>query len=251
MKTGADSLETWIPHGGFRLDHRKGKTPEGETLTTDWLVPTWASDGLTSAYPCAEQPCLHRLLAECPRDQVVKLAGLYGLLTASGKTLPPEPVETWHREIRALRISTTLWDAVAVEDGAALHRALPQHPAAKGKDLLGLAREHLARRVTEKMAGGRLELIAPNGDASQFSIRHRPVRLIDAIWQRFAEEIAGLITCAKCPAPKCGRWFPRSTVRSDREYCSHACQVRAWRAGRLRFDPEQSLLRRRFDLDLA
>jgi hypothetical protein len=55
------------------------------------------------------------------------------------------------------------------------------------------------------------------------------VRLIDVIWRRFAEEIAGLMTAARCPAPKCGRWFPRNTVRSDREYCSHACQMRAWR----------------------
>jgi hypothetical protein len=82
------------------------------------------------------------------------------------------------------------------------------------------------------MAGGRFELIAPEGDGpSQFVIHHRPGRLIDAIWQRFAEEIAGLITCAKCPAPKCGRWFPRSDSRRDRQYCSHACQVRAWRSG--------------------
>ena len=154
------------------------------------------------------------------------------LLTASGKVLPPESVEIWHREIRALRISTALWDALAVEDGAALCRALPQHQAAKGKELFGLAREHLARRVTEKLVGGRLELIAPpDGEPPQFTIRHRPVRLIDAIWQQFAGEIAGLIVCVKCPAPKCGRWFPRSTVRSDREYCSHACQMRAWRAG--------------------
>lgn len=75
-----------------------------------------------------------------------------------------------------------------------------------------MAREHLARRVTEKLAGGRFELIAPpDGGPSQFTIRHRPLRLIDAVWQRFAEEIAGIITYARCPAPQCGRWFPRST----------------------------------------
>jgi hypothetical protein len=80
------------------------------------------------------------------------------------------------------------------------------------------------------MAGGRFELIAPDGDGlSQFTIRHRPVRLIDAVWQQFAEEIAGLIACAKCPAPKCGRWFPRNVGRSDCQFCSHACQMRAWR----------------------
>ena len=62
---------------------------------------------------------------------------------------------------------------------------------------------------------------------------YRPSRLIDAIWQRFAEEIAGIITCSKCPAPKCGRWFLRSAGRGDRKYCCHACQMRVWRAERL------------------
>jgi hypothetical protein len=163
---------------------------------------------------------------------VVRVASLFGLLTATGKVLPPEPVERWHREIRALRNATTLWDAVTGEDVAALRRALPQHQAAKGKELLGQAREHLARRVTEKIAGGRLELIAPPDEGpSQYVIRHRPARLIDAIWRQFAEEIAGMITCARCPAPNCGRWFPRSTGRNDREFCSHACRMRAWRKG--------------------
>jgi hypothetical protein len=110
----------------------------------------------------------------------------------------------------------------------ALRRALPQHQAAKGKELLGLARDHLARKVTEKLAGGRFELIAPDGDGL-FVVRHRPLRLIDAIWQRFAEEIAGIMTAARCPAPGCGRWFPRNGGRSDRQFCSHACQMRAWR----------------------
>jgi hypothetical protein len=185
VKTGTEAAETWIPHGGFQLERRKGKTPEGSLLTTDWLVPAWANDDLTAVHPLAEQPCLHRLLATCPHDQVVKLAGWYGLLTATGKPLPPEPVDTWHREIRALRSATGLWDAIAGKDEATLRRALPQHQAAKRKDLLGLARDHLARRVTEKLAGGRFELMAPEGGQSHFAIRHRPLRLIDAIWQRF------------------------------------------------------------------
>jgi hypothetical protein len=226
--TGTEAAETWIPHGGFKLEHRKGKTPEGSLLTTDWLVPAWAHDDLTAAHPMAEQPCLHRVLAACPHDQVVKLAGWYGLLTATGKPLPLESIDTWFREIRTLRNATALWDAIAGKDEAALRRTLPQHQAAKGKELFGLAREHLARRVTEKLAGGRFELIAPDGDGS-FTIRHRPLRLIDAIWQRFAEEIAGMITCARCAAPGCGRWFPLNGGRNDRHFCSHACQMRAWR----------------------
>jgi hypothetical protein len=98
----------------------------------------------------AEQSCLHRVLAECSHDQVVRLAGLDGLLTATGKSLPQEPVDIWHRAIRELRTSTALWDALASRDIATLHRLLPHHQAAKGKDLVRLARERLARQVTEK-----------------------------------------------------------------------------------------------------
>jgi len=234
VKTGTEALQTWVPLGGFRLDRRKGKTPEGETLTTDWLVPALAYDDVAAAHPLAEQPCLHRIIATCPHDQVVKVAGLCGLLTATGKVaraadLPPEPVETWHREIRVLRNVTALWDAIAAQDETVLRRTLTSHQAAKGKELLGLAREHLARKVTERIAGGRPELIAPEDD-QPFTLRYRPARLVDAIWQQFAAEIAGMMSAARCPAPGCGRWFPRSIGRSDRQFCSHACQMRAWRS---------------------
>jgi hypothetical protein len=168
------------------------------------------------------------MVAECSHDQVVRLANLFGLLAATGKAtcagaLPPEPVDTWHREIRALWNATALWDAIAGNDEAELRLALPQHQAAKGKELFRRAREHLGRRVTEKIAG-QFELIAPPDEGpSQFVIRYRPLRLINAIWQRFAEETADVIVCVRCPAPKCGRWFPRNTGRSDRDYCCDAC----------------------------
>ena len=76
------------------------------------------------------------------------------------------------------------------------------------------------------MAGGRFELVA---EPEVFALRYPPAKLIDAILQRFGEEIAGMITCAKCPAPNCGRWFLRSAGRGDHQYCCHACQMRAWR----------------------
>ena len=153
------------------------------------------------------------------------MASLYGLLTATGKNLTPEPIDTWHREIRALRNATGLWDAIAAEDAAGIRRLLPQHQAAKGKELIRLAREHLAKRVTEKIAGGRFELIAE----PDFALRYRPARLIDAIWQRFAEEIAGLIACTKCPG--CGRWFLRNAARADKACCSGRCRMRVCRQG--------------------
>ena len=40
-----------------------------------------------------------------------------------------------------------------------------------------------------------------------------------------------MIACARCPAPKCGRWYLRNAGRGDRWYCCHACQMPAWRVG--------------------
>lgn len=86
----------------------------------------------------------------------------------------------------------------------------------------------LNRKLAERLASVRFQL-AVSPDGSRFLLGYRPAKLIDALWQRFAEEIADIIHCARCPAPRCGRWFFRSAARSDRQYCSHACRMRAWR----------------------
>ncbi|MGQ9919667.1 MAG: hypothetical protein ACUVS7_19915 [Bryobacteraceae bacterium] len=39
----------------------------------------------------------------------------------------------------------------------------------------------------------------------QIVLRYCPMLLIDAIWQQFTRETAGIIHCAKCPAPTCER----------------------------------------------
>jgi hypothetical protein len=195
------------------------KTPEGGTVVTDCLVPKWTGDDLTVDQPLHRQPCLHRILAACRHDQIVRLANNYGLLTVTiprkpepGKPvhadmLAPEPVETWHREIRALRTATDLWDT--------------------GKD-----RELVAHRITERLARTPFHLTARPDGNGKIVLRYRPTLLIDAIWQQFAREAAGIIRCAKCPAPNCGRWFLRSVGRADRQYCSPTCRMRAWRQDR-------------------
>ena len=117
MHTGSDLLETWIPDGGFMIERRKLKTVDGGSALADCLVPRWADDELTRDLPCARQPCLHRIFAECPPslERIASLASRYGLLTASiprasapgqvlrADALPPEPVEIWRKEIQELR----------------------------------------------------------------------------------------------------------------------------------------------------
>jgi len=209
MNSGSGLVETWIPDGGFEIQRRKAKTPEGGTVVTDCLVPKWSGDDLTADRPLHRQPCLHRSLADCPPDAdgILQFAGRYGLLTVSllrvpefgrvvrAEVLPPEQLDIWRREIRALRACTDLWEMIAGGNSDAA-------------DLLN-------RKLAEKLAGARFQLTAwPEG--GRFQICYRPARLIDALWQRFAEEIAGVIQCARCPAPRCGRWFLRSAAGSDR-----------------------------------
>ncbi len=203
-------------HMRHEIQRRKVKTPEGGTVVTDCLVPQWSGDDLTVDRPLHRQPCLHRVLATCRHDQIVAMANNYGLLTVTvarkpephktlqADLLPPEPLDVWHREIRALRAAMDLWDS-------------------------GKNRELVAHRSTERLARAPFHLVA-TADDSGIAISYRPTLLIDAIWQQFAREAAGIIHCVRCPAPNCSRWFLRNAARSDRQYCSATCRMRAWRS---------------------
>ena len=106
-------------------------------------------------------------------------------------TTAPEPLDLWRNELRALRSLTV-------------------------------------PKLAEKLAAVRFRLV-PVQEKGAVVLRYRATRFLDAIYQRFAEEFSGLIHCAQCPAPHCGRWFLKSPGRTDRRFCSHPCQMRAFR----------------------
>ena len=223
MYTGSELVETWIPEGGFRIERRRIRTPECTAAVAECLVPMWESGELAPDRPCARQPCLHRIVADCEpeRRSILDLAGRYGLLTVRparspdpGRPLPsrllaPEPLDVWKREIRELRAVEELYDR-----------------AAEG-DLRG--RAMLTRRINANLAGEGFHLASGHGDTDTFRLCYRPINLRAALWQRFAEEVAGLIACIRCAAPGCSRWFPGNTVRRDKRFCSAACRNRAFR----------------------
>lgn len=129
--------------------------------------PKWTSDDLTPDHPCARQPCLHRVLADCPPtpEGILSLSDRYGLLTVTiprkpspgeklrADVLPPEPLDIWRAEIRALRACVDLWDSIASgnrEASAALNR-----------------------KLAEKLAGARFHLMACPGEG-RFLLAYRP-----------------------------------------------------------------------------
>jgi hypothetical protein len=228
MPTGSELVETWIPDGGFRIERRRVRTPEGDATVTECLVPKWEIGELTPDQPCARQPCLHRIVADCPpeKDTILDLAGRYGLLAASivirpepakpvpASALSPEPLDLWRREIRELKAVGDLWDRIAAGDR-------------RGEEML-------ERKLAAGLARAPFHLSAARENGSGFRMRYRPATLRTALWQRLAGEVAGFIRCSRCPAPACGRWFLKGEAsRSDRQFCSPACRVRAFRSSRV------------------
>jgi hypothetical protein len=224
MHSGSELIQTWIPIGGFKLERRKARTPDGGATFTECLVPKWEIDDLMADYPCARQPCLHRIVADCEpeKDAILDLAGRFGLLTvllsrspAPGKPVPPallpsEPVEAWRTAIRELRSAADLWDRIAAGD-------------TRGRELF-------ERKLAANLARAPFQLTVVDGDGGHVCLRYRPRDLRAAVWQRLAGEAAGLIRCARCPAPACRRWFLKGDAsRSDKQFCSAACRIRAFR----------------------
>jgi len=176
--------------------------------------------------PCARQPCLHRIVGDCSPETaaILRLAGSYGLLTASiairpepgkpvpAKSLGPEPLDLWRREIRELKAVGDLWDRIAAGDR-------------RGEEML-------ERKLAAGLARAPFHLTAVRENGSGFRMRYQPATLRTALWQRMAGEVAGLLHCTRCPAPRCGRWFLKGDSRSDRQFCSKTCKVRAFRKQR-------------------
>jgi hypothetical protein len=109
-------------------------------------------------------------------------------------TAAPEPLDLWRETIRTLR-----------------------NPSAS--------------KLAEKLQSARFQLIA-SPENGAVVLRYRSTRFIDAIYQRFAEELSGLIACTKCPAPNCGRWFLKSAGRGDSKVLFSPLQNESVSAGR-------------------
>jgi hypothetical protein len=87
----------------------------------------------------------------------------------------------------------------------------------------------IERKLAASLTRAPFRLTALREDGSGFRMRYQPATLRTALWQRMTGEVAGLLQCARCPVPSCGRWFLKGDFRSDRTFCSRTCKVRAFR----------------------
>ena len=88
------------------------------------------------------------------------------------------------------------------------------------------------RKLAAALTRAPFHLIAVRENGSGFQMRYRPSTLRAALWQRMAGEVAGMLHCARCPAPRCGRWFLKGEAsRSDKQFCSAPRRNRAFRSG--------------------
>jgi hypothetical protein len=232
MKLGSTSIETWIPAGGFRIAKRKLQTPDHGIIVADCLVPKWDNAQLESVRPCDAEPCLHHIFADCEPDArgFVSLANRYGLLTTSimrqpsageiipANVLPAEPIDVWCALVRELHTCADLWETIRVGHGSL--SVMAAHGA------------RLSAKLGENLARLRFSIgvkYVDNG-VGHFQLRYRSSTLAGALWQRMAEEVSGVISCMRCPAPRCGRWFLiDEETRNDKRYCSGACRSRIFR----------------------
>jgi hypothetical protein len=128
-------------------------------------------------------------------------------------------LESWYSEIRDLRKAVDLWDKTKTTGNfrqiiRLLDRGGESDLEFELQSEVGIVVSALLKKD-------------PSGASPRLCIR--PSHLRDALWVQLAHAIGGsqsLGTCVECKA-----WFtiPAGGGRSDKEYCSNACRMRAYR----------------------
>ncbi len=149
--------------------------------------------------------------AETPQtvEGVIAFADECGRLGAD--ELWPELVEDWIKGIRAMRRAVDAWNS-AKEQGD--YRKLVALINRRGQ------RGHISYEATTDISF----LLNANGEP-QMCIR--PNSLLDALWTQLTLAVVGKQNLRRCAV--CSTWFPVEAARSDKEYCSRACRMRAYR----------------------
>jgi hypothetical protein len=189
--------------------------------------------------------------AQTPRtpDGVEAFAARYGPLRSHGDYLGAKvefffghALGTWYGEIFEMSEAVALWDKGPSKPYVSkLVRLLGRQDIPllwyKGGDKAFNKRVRLLKREDPHFIGGPREapgttakiLLKRDPQTTQPRVCIRPTHLLDALWIQLALAIDGsesLRTCVECK-----KWFTikAGEGRSDKEYCSDACRMRAYR----------------------
>ena len=151
--------------------------------------------------------------AETPQtvEGVIAFADECGRLGAD--QLWPELVEDWIKGIRAMRRALDAWNSAKEQDDYRKLVALINRRGQRG---------HIRYEATTDTRF--LLEVDANGEPQ---MRIRPKSLLDALWTQLTLAVVGKQNLQRCAV--CSTWFPVEAARSDKEYCSRACQMRAYR----------------------
>jgi hypothetical protein len=192
----------------------------------EWIlgsfVPHWSTvahflvprSPKTESYDLFDRaPGLFRKFADTPQtiDGVIAFADEYGQLGGDGSW--PELVEDWIRDIRAMRRAVDAWDSATENLGY--------------KKVVGLINRRGQRGRISNEAGTGTNFLLEVDASGEPRLCIRPRRLLDALWTQLTMAVVGKQNLQRCAV--CSTWFPVEAARSDKEYCSRACQMRAYR----------------------
>lgn len=155
-----------------------------------------------------------------------------------------EMLEDWKREIRTIKSTVTLWDAINDGNKNELARFkslfdLPQLPFAVRRRLyldkadplmaaLGAIQRDADARLGEHVAAR----LVFSGDSPRLRICLLPQNLLGALWLQFAASVDALKNFLKCV--QCGASFeisrdPSTGKRTDARFCRARCRVNHYR----------------------
>ena len=215
----AASDDDHIPPGGLAEDEKLLCDPFGnrylyKRVLHEAFEPKSERIRCFDLFDETSNPFLDFANAPATSDGAKALADRFGPLQEG-----PQLCEDWYRAIHDIRSAVAVWDqAKATKNFGPIIREVAERVMSQSYTSLELVGEGLPANIlliSDKLGEPRLSIRLPT--------------LADALWTALAMAVDGseaLQTCGQCK-----KWFTLKAGRgrSDKEYCSNACRMRAYR----------------------
>jgi hypothetical protein len=158
------------------------------------------------------------------------------LLDIAGRTppafeqFPGRCIDAWPGRIKGMLSIIELWNmSRKTGDFSRVIRRIQRRFSADWEPRIKLLGLKLGLGLLEKRSGANTELLLKQEPSGSPRICIRPHDLKDALYTQLLLMIAGNVNLRACV--QCRKWFTLQAGqgRSDKEYCSDACRMRAYR----------------------